>query len=554
MNLKNLDELYDFIIGSLINENTEIDEIRKTYGDGNLYPVSWKNLYRDLVDYAKSGVFHIKFIKDLGHTSITNQIADMDFRKYTIHVRYPGTEDKRGVVMEEKSFYVFLSLCSILRCYLISGGRSGKYPDNMKSASENLLSYIGFKDGDYFELKDAIGEMLIISLGVADIEYITDWMDYLSKFSSDDDDFPIPYPEKKMMKRSSPYCDDFDKEKPYGIAFPEDDPDEDENEEDEGDKREIIKLAVNFNSSIPERFGQRFNEKISIDDFPDLTGKAFIDKGVFNNKNNELEFLKGDGKNIIARLDYGLGDAVFKPYGTHENWGGFLYHCEDVSIDGDCGLFILIDRRMSEMWIGINELFFSDYPNYYLPEERERHMYESEDELDEEDEDKIEGELYEGDEYDYWYDDEEEFITETPTTRVDFILECDEYIFVDLPYKTTSLAIHKNKRRVDLIPRSFRTEIHSYELYTFDKVKDMIMDIMSVSGMDISADNNFLYNGKEYTLLEVLRYKLNCYYYLYGSDDDGRYCLTIESNGSESKVSWKDRKCWEENQNGRNVM
>lgn len=539
MNLNKLDELYDFIIGSLINKHTEIDEIRKEYGDGNLYPVSWKNLYRDLVEYAKSGVFHIKFIKELGHTSITNQISDIDSKEYTVHVRYPGTEDKRGVVMEEKSFYVFLSLCTILRCYLISGGRSGKYPDNMKSSSENLLSYIGFKDGDYFELKDAIGKMLIISLGVADIEYITDWMDYLSEIPGDDYDFPIPYPGKKMISKSSPYYDDLIKE------------DEDEDEEmewdrDEGDKRKIIGLAVNFNSSIPERFGQRFDEEISIDDFPDLMDKVFIDKGVANNKSNELEFLKGDGKNIIARLDYGLGDAVFKPYGTHENWGGFLYHCEDVSIDGDCGLFILIDRRMSEMWIGINELFFSDYPDYYLPEERERHVYESEDELDEE-EDETEGELYEADDYDYWYDDEEEFITETPTTRVDFILECDEYIFVDLPYKNTSLAIHKNKRRVDLIPRSFRTKIKSYNLYTFDKVKDMIMDIMSVSGMDISADNNFLYNGKEYTLLEVLRYKLNCYYYLYGSDDDGRYCLTIESNGSESKVSWKDSKCWEEN-------
>lgn len=549
MNLKNLDELYDFIIGSLINENTEIDEIRKTYGDGNLYPVSWKNLYRDLVDYAKSGVFHIKSIKDLGHTFITNQIADMDFRRHTIHVRYPGTGDKRGVVMEEKSFYVFLSLCSILRCYLISGGRSGKYPDNMKSASENLLSYIGFKDGDYFELKDAIGRMLIISLGVADIEYMTDWMDYLSTFSSDDDDFPIPYPEKKMISRPSPYCDDFDEEKPYGIAFPEDDdPDEDEEveegeeDEDEGDKREIIRLAVNFNSSIPERFGQKFNEKISIDDFPDLTNKVFIDKGVADNKDDELMFLKGDGKNIIASLDYGLGDAVFKPYGTHENWGGFLYHCEDVSIDGDCGLFILIDRHMSEMWIGINELFFGDYPNYYLPEERKRHIYELEEKFDEEDEESEE----DFDEDDDWYDDEEEFVIETPTTRVDFILECDEYIFVDLPYKSTSLAIHKNKRRVDLIPRSFRTEIKSYNLYTFDKVKNMVMDIMSVSGMDISADNKFLYNGKGYTLLEVLRYKLNCYYYLASSDDEGMNYLTIESNGSESKISWKYSKCWGE--------
>jgi len=255
-------------------------------------------------------------------------------------------------------------------------------------------------------------------------------------------------------------------------------------------------------------------------------------------------FLKGDGKNIIVRLDYGLGDAVFKPYGTHENWGGFLYHCEDVSIDGDCGLFILIDRRMSEMWIGIDELFFSDYPNYYLPEERKRHIYELEEEFDEE-EDEFEDEL---DEDDDWYDDEdeEEFIVGTPTTMVDFILECDEYIFVDLPYKTTSLAIHKNKRRVDLIPRSFRTEIKSYNLYTFNKVKDMVMDIMSVSGMDISADNKFLYNGKGYTLLEVLRYKLNCYYYLASSDDEGMNYLTIESNGSESKISWKYSKCWEE--------
>ena len=370
MNLKNLDELYDFIICSLINKNDKIDEIRKTYGDGNLYPVSWKNLYRDLVEYAKSGVFHIKFIKELGHTSVTNQIADIDSKEYTVHVRYPGTEDKRGVVMEEKSFYVFLSLCSILRCYFISGGKSDGYTEDMKDESETILSHIGFKDGDYFELKEEIGNMLNISLGVADVEYILDRMDFLAETACEDS-FPVPYPEKLMISRSSPYYNDFDGEEPCGIEIPEEDQEEEGNED-------IIELAVNFNSSIPERFGQKFNEKISIDDFPDLTNVVFVDKGVANNKDNELEFLKGDGKNIIARLDYGLGDAVFKPYGTHENWGGFLYHCEDVSIDGDCGLFILIDRRMSEMWIGINELFFSDYPNYYLPEERERHIYELE--------------------------------------------------------------------------------------------------------------------------------------------------------------------------------
>ena len=538
MNLNKLDELYDFIVGSLlIDERNPIDEIYgKTPRDEDSYPSGWKSAYKDLIGYAKSDWSHIDYIKDLGHTSVKSQVIDINCKNYTVYVRYPGSEDKVGVGMEEKSFYVFLSLCSILRLYFISGGKSGTYTDEMKGDSEILLSYVGFKDEDYFELKEAVGNMLAISLGVADIEIILGWMDYLSETVCEDN-FPVPYPGRKMISKSSPYYDDFIEEEPCGIEIPEEDPEEDE--------REILELAVNFNSSIPERFNQKFNEKISIEDFPDLTDKVFIDRGVANNKNNELGFLKGDGKNIIASLDYGLGDAVFKPYGTHENWGGFLYHCEDVSIDGDCGLFILIDRRMSEMWIGINELFFSDYPNYYLPEERKRHIYELEEEFDEEEEESEE----ELDEDVNWYDDdkdEEEFIIGTQTTMVDFILECDEYVFVDLPYKSTSLAIHKNKRRVDLIPRSFRTEIKSYNLYTFDKVKDMVMDIMSVSGMDISADNKFLYNGKGYTLLEVLRYNLNCYYYLANSDDDGMNYLTIESNGSESKISWKYSKCWEE--------
>lgn len=538
MNLKDLDELYDFIVGSLlVDEKNPIDEIYgKTPRDEDSYPSGWKSAYKDLIEYAKSDWSHIDYIKDLGHTSVKSQVIDINYKNYTVYVRYPGSEDKVGVGLEEKSFYVFLSLCSILRLYFISGGKSGTYTDEMKGDSEILLSYVGFKDEDYFELKEAVGNMLAISLGVADIEIILGWMDYLSETVCEDN-FPVLYPGKKMISKSSPYYDDFMEEDPCEIEIPEEDP-----EEDEGDERETVELAVNFNSSIPERFNQKFNEKISIDDFPDLTNKVFIDRGVANNKNNELGFLKGDGKNIIASLDYGLGDAVFKPYGTHENWGGFLYHCEDVSIDGDCDLFILIDRRMSEMWIGINELFFSDYPNYYLPEERKRHIYELE-EFDEEEEESEE----ELDEDVNWYDDDEEgFIIGTPTKRVDFILECDEYIFVDLPYKTTSLAIHKNKRRVDLIPRSFRTEIKSYNLYTFDKVKDMVMDIMSVSGMDISADNKFLYNGKRYTLLEVLRYKLNCYYYLASSDDEGMNYLTIESNGSESKISLKYSKCWEE--------
>lgn len=539
MNLNYLGDLYDFMVYSLIKKGggSGIYEVYKTYGDGNLFPTSWKNLYKELIEYAKSDIYHTEYTEDLGHTSITNQIADIDFKNLTVHVRYPGSEDKVGVIMKEKSFYVFLSLCSILRLYFISGG-SDRYTGNIKREdSELILSYIGFKDGNYFELKEAIGEMLVIGLGVADIEIILDLMDYLSENAHEDKEFPVPYPERKLISRPSPYHDDFDEEEPCGIKIPEEDQEEEEDNED------IIELAVNFNSSTPERFCQKFNENISIDDFPDLTDKVFIDKGVADNKDDKLMFLKGDGKNIIVRLDYGLGDAVFKPYGTHENWGGFLYHCEDVSIDGDCGLFILINRRMSEMWIGINELFFSDYPNYYLPEERKRHVYETEDEFEEED---LE-EDSDFDEEDDWYDDEDGFIIGTPTTTVDFILECDDYVFVDLPYKNTDLAIHKNKRRVDLIPRSFRTKIKSYNLYTFDKVKDMIMDIMSVSGMDISADNKFLYNGKEYTLLEVLRYKLNCYYYLYSNDDEGRYQLTIESNGSESKVSWKCSKCWEEN-------
>ena len=542
MNLNYLGELYDFTVYSLIDDKCRLTEIYETYGDGNLFPTSWKTLYKDLIEYAKSDIYHIEDTKYLGYTSSTNQIVDIDFKNYTVHVRYPGSEERVGVVMGEKSFYVFLSLCSILRLYFISGG-SGRYTDNnMKSNSELILSYIGFKDGDYFELKEAIGSMLSMSLGVVDIEIILDLMDYLLKTSCEDE-FPVPYPERKMISKKSQYFDDFE-EKPLGIAIPKDD----EIKED-GDEGDVLELAVNFNSSIPERFGQRFNEKISIDDFPDLTDKVFIDKGVADNKDDELMFLKGDGKNIIVRLDYGLGDAVFKPYGTHENWGGFLYHCEDVSIDRDCGLFILIDRRMSEMWIGINELFFRNYPNYYLPEERKRHMYESEDEFEEED-------LEEGDDYfdgdSDWYEysdeeDEDGFMVGPSATRVDFILECDEYMFVDLPYETTALAIHKNKRRVDLIPRSFRTEIEPYELYKFNKIKDMIMDIMSVSGMDISANNNFLYNGKEYDLLEVLRYKLKRYYYLVGNDDDGMNYLTIESDGSESKVSWKNSECWEEN-------
>jgi hypothetical protein len=544
MNLNYLGELYDFMVYSLIRKGggSEIYEVYKTYGGGNLFPTSWKNLYNELVKYAKSYRDHTEYTEDLGHTSITNQIADIDFKNLTVHVRYPGSEDKVGVIMKEKSFYVFLSLCSILRLYFISGG-SDRYTGNIKREdSELILSYIGFKDGNYFELKEAIGEMLVIGLGVADIEIILDLMDYLSENAHEDKEFPVPYPERKLISRPSPYHDDFDEEETCGIEIPEEDQEEEYNED-------IIELAVNFNSSIPERFGQRFNESISIDDFPDLTDKVFIDKGVADNKDDELMFLKGDGKNIIVRLDYGLGDAVFKPHGTHENWGGFLYHCEDVSIDGDCGLFILIDRRMSEMWIGINELFFRNYPNYYLPEERKRHMYESEDEFEEEDLEE-EDDYFDGDSDWYEYsdeDDEDGFIVGPSATRVDFILECDEYMFVDLPYETTSLVIHKNKRRVDLIPRSFRTEIEPYELYKFNKIKDIIMDIMSVSGMDISANNNFLYNGKEYDLLEVLRYKLKRYYYLVGNDDDGMNYLTIESDGSESKVSWKNSECWEEN-------
>ena len=523
MNLNYLGELYDFIVYSLIKEDSRIYSIYKTYGDGNLFPSSWKNLYKDLIEYAKSGKSHVEYTKDLRHTSVTSQIVDIDFKNYTVHVRYPGSEDRVGVVMEEKSFYVFISLCSILRLYVISGG-SGRYTDNMKSDSELILSYIGFKDEDYFELKEVIGRMLVMSLGVADIEIILDLMDYLSDNVHDEDkEFPVQYPKKLMISKPSTYYDDFE-EKPLNIAFPK----EDLNNDEDKDNKNIIKLTVNFNSRIQERFVQGFDEEISIDNFPDLTDKIFIDKGVTNDRNNELKFLKGDEKNIIAKLDYGLGDAVFKPYGTHKNWGGFLYHCKDVSINGNNGLFILISRRLSEMWIGIEDLFYIDYPNYYIPEEKKR--YEYEEYLDEESSD-------EDDEYRYYDEDLWDwnlFRNGERSTKVDFIFECKDLHVVDIPDKNYILIIYKNKKRIDCIRRSCRVKVSTCESFRFDECKNIILDILSIDDIDISQSNNFLYYGKEYFLSELLNYD-NKKYYLLNSEDD-LDPMVIESSNLGSKI------------------
>ena len=86
-------------------------------------------------------------------------------------------------------------------------------------------------------------------------------------------------------------------------------------------------------------------------DFPDFTGKELVVKN-----NHKEEILESIGKNIILKLGPKFGELVFKPYGTHESLGGFLYHCRDNSIDDSNGIFIdIILNGLNEIWIGIDK-------------------------------------------------------------------------------------------------------------------------------------------------------------------------------------------------------
>jgi hypothetical protein len=116
-------------------------------------------------------------------------------------------------------------------------------------------------------------------------------------------------------------------------------------------EKEKIELSVIYDRDIFCNNIIPFDKDISPCDFPDFTGKELVVK----NKCKE-EALKSIGKNIILKLGSKFGELVFKPYGTHDSLGGFLYHCRDNSINGSNGLFIdIILNGLNEIWIGIDK-------------------------------------------------------------------------------------------------------------------------------------------------------------------------------------------------------
>lgn len=109
-------------------------------------------------------------------------------------------------------------------------------------------------------------------------------------------------------------------------------------------EKENIELTVIYDRDIFYDHIIPFGRDISPYDFPDLTEKELVVKN-----NHKEEVLEPIGKNIILKLGSKFGKLMFKPYGTHESLGGFLYHNESN------GLFIdIILNGLNEIWIGVD--------------------------------------------------------------------------------------------------------------------------------------------------------------------------------------------------------
>lgn len=124
-------------------------------------------------------------------------------------------------------------------------------------------------------------------------------------------------------------------------------------------EKEKIKLTAIFDNEIFEKHISPFGRDIYLHDFPDFTEKELVVRDRSRNKEEVLESIYGSGKNIIVKLNSILEKLVFKPYGTHKNLGGLLYHCIDTSINGSNGLFIdIILKGLNEIWIGMDKSLF----------------------------------------------------------------------------------------------------------------------------------------------------------------------------------------------------
>jgi hypothetical protein len=290
-------------------------------------------------------------------------------------------------------------------------------------------------------------------------------------------------------------------------------------------EKEKIELTAIYDSSsiLSEKYAKPFSKEISPYDFPDFTDKELVVKSKSEDgKIEDLEFLSGDGKNIIAKLDFGLGEAVFKPYGTHDSLGGLLYYCRDISINGSNGLFIcILLNGLNEIWIGIDELLFEEYPYYFDdPEWNER----CSNNWDDDDDD------YYDDEEGY-YDDDGNYIInpwKNDRGRIDMILDCEEFQILDMRNHDCAVVVYKNDRRVDIIPRKSIRNISGLEI-TQEEAKDIMIDILSVDEVDISSDNEFVCGESNYKLYYTVEFCNRVYYVLENIDDNESDRLIIES-------------------------
>jgi hypothetical protein len=301
------------------------------------------------------------------------------------------------------------------------------------------------------------------------------------------------------------------------------------------EKEKIELTAIYDSSTLSEKYVKPFSKEISPYDFPDFTDKELVVKSKLEDGEDEaLEFFSGDGKNIVAKLDFGLGEAVFKPYGTHDSLGGLLYYCRDISINEGNGLFIcILLNDLNEVWVGIDKIFFEEYPYYYKPDCYRRYI--CEDWEDWEDCEELEDGDWDGDDeyYDYW-DDEDDCRTDSEKYRsywkdrkgrVDRIFECEEFSVVDMMNHGCAVVIYENDRRVDIIPRKSIRRVSTLEI-TQKEAKDILLDILSVEDIDISMDNEFICRDLTYKLSYIVEVCKRIYYVLIDSDNNR---LVVES-------------------------
>ena len=294
------------------------------------------------------------------------------------------------------------------------------------------------------------------------------------------------------------------------------------------EKEKIELTAICDSSLLSERYAKPFGKEISPYDFPDFTDKELVIKSKSEDgedgEDEALEFLNGDGKNIVAKLDFGLDNVVFKPYGTHESLGGLLYYCRDISINGSNGLFIcILLNGLNEIWVGIDKIFFEEYPYYHKPDCYRRYICEDWEDCEElEDGDWDEDDEY----YDYW-DDEDDCRTDSEKYRsywkdlkgrVDRIFECEEFSVVDMRNHDCAIVIYKNDRRIDIISRKSIKYMSTLEI-TQKESKEIMFDVLSVDEVDISSENEFVCGGSNYRLYYVVEFCNRIYYVLYGIDN-----------------------------------